>query len=164
MVTKFLAGVQKEMSKVTKTRVACAHRISCCKKSSEKWSDAGWLVVIVSVQALIFYAMGLGLFLLFECVGGQEGNFYVEGDTNGTNWARFDVLLFFNSVTTTTIGYGANFYPRTTLGQLYIVIFAWFALGNTFFLIDAITGFVKQRAIDRWHVRAKDLMLTTGLS
>ena len=50
------------------------------------------------------------------------------------------------------------------MGQLYIVMFAWFALGNTFFLIDAITGFVKQRAIDRWQIRAKDLMLTTGLS
>ena len=164
LVTKFLAGVQKEMSKATRARVLCAQRMSCCRKSSEKWSDAGWLVIIVSIQALVFYALGLGLFLLFECVGGQEGNFYIEGDTDGTNWARFDVLLFFNSVTTTTIGYGANFYPRTAMGQLYIVMFAWFALGNTFFLIDAITGFVKQRAIDRWQIRAKDLMLTTGLS
>ena len=50
------------------------------------------------------------------------------------------------------------------MGQLCMVIFSWFALGNTFFLIDAITEFVKSRAVARWEVRAKDLMLTTGLS
>ena len=164
MVTKFLTSVQKEMRKVTKSRVACAQNLSCCKEMSQQWTDSAWLVIIVSIQALIFYTLGLALFLLFECAAGQEGNFFIEGDMNGTSWASLDVLLFYNSVTTTTIGYGANFYPRTSMGQLYMVIFSWFALGNTFFLIDAITEFVKNRAVQRWEIRAKDLMLTTGLS
>ena len=105
----------------------------------------------------------MSLFLVFEVAVGQGGNPYIEENVNGTSWLNLDVLLFYNSVTTTTIGYGANFYPRNTSGQIYLIIFSWFTLANTFYLISAISNFVKQRATHRWEIRQKDLMITTGL-
>ena len=146
LVTKFLAGVQKEMRQATGGRVRCAQRISCCKATSSKWTDSGWLVVIVSVQALIFYVLGLALFLLFECVAGQESNFYIEQDVNGTSWLSLDCgvgLLCINN------------------GPAYIafcLVRAWQHL----FLIDAITDFVKSRSINRWKIH-EDLMLDWSL-
>ena len=164
LVSKFLANVQTEMSASTHGRVDCAKKLVCCKESTEAWPDQVWLVILVTFQALVMYALGLTLFLAFECAWGQQGNMFIEGDENGTSWLNFDILLFYNSVTTTTIGYGANFYPRTFEGRIYLIIFSWVALANTFFLIDAITGYVKARAQMRWEVRQKDLMLTTGLA
>jgi len=109
------------------------------------------------------YVIGMTLFLLFEVSVGQQGNVYIDGDVNGTSWLELDVLLFYNSVTTTTIGYGANFYPRNASGRVYLIVFSWIALANTAFLIIAISDFVKERAAKRWQINRKDLMITTGL-
>ena len=164
LVSKFLAGVQQDLEETTLGRVSCAKKLICCKESTKKWNDQMWLVVLVMFQALVMYILGLTLFVTFECVWGQGGNVMIDGMQMGTSWLNADILLFYNSVTTTTIGYGANFYPRTNQGRIYLIIFSWIAMANTFFLIDAITQYVKKRAQMRWAIHQKSLMLTTGLA
>ena len=163
-ITKVLTGLEKSMQLLTNARVVCFKKNKCLKKYISNWSDQAVVLIIVLVQSFTLYVVGLSLFLLFEVTIGQNGNVFVNQDQDNGSWYEMNILLFFNAVTTTTIGYGANYYPRTQSGRDYLVVFAWFSLSNTFFLIDAINDFVQERSQTRWKARQKDLMLTSGLS
>jgi len=164
MVSRLLSNTQDEMAQGSHDRVACLQKHICCKESAKKWPNRVWLLIMVSIQSAVVYAVGVCLFIVFEVAVGKSGDFLIDGDINGTKWSDLDVLLFFNTVTTTTVGYGANYYPRTDAGRMYLVFFSWVALANTFFLVEAITLFVKQQSQERWELRQKDLMATTGLT
>ena len=75
----------------------------------------------MSFQGVAMYIVGVALFFVFEVAIGQSGNTYVDMDQNQTQWT-LDVLLFFNSVTSMTIGFGANFYPRNEAGRGFLII------------------------------------------
>ena len=163
-MTQILQAMEHSMQAMTNARVSCIKRMACFKSALEDSSDESVIVGIVIFQSAIVYTVGLTLFLIFECVIGQNGNFHIESNAENPSWTDIDVLLFFNAVTTTTIGYGANFYPRTEDGRRYLMFFAWLSLSNTFMLLDAINDFVLERTRARWKARQRDTLLTSGLS
>jgi len=164
LMTQILQAMEHSMQAMTNARVSCIKRMACFKSALEDSSDQSVIVGIVIFQSAIVYMVGLTLFLIFECVIGQNGNFHIESNAENPSWTDIDVLLFFNAVTTTTIGYGANFYPRTEDGRRYLMFFAWLSLSNTFMLLDAINDFVLERTRARWKARQRDTLLTSGLS
>jgi hypothetical protein len=156
--------MEHTMQVMTMKRVGCIRRMSCFQSALVEWSDQAVIVMIVIFQSAVVYIVGLTLFLVFETIIGQNGNMHVEGNLENPKWTDIDVLLFFNAVTTTTIGYGANYYPRTEDGRRYLMFFAWLSLSNTFMLIDAINDFVQERTNSRWKARQRNALLTSGLS
>jgi len=119
-------------------------------------------MLVITTQTFIVYFVGNILFLVFEVVVGQEGNFHVGGGDNGPTWS-FDVMLFYNIVTVTSIGYGAQFYPQTAAGRSWILLYSWVALANMALVIDAVSTFVSKRAEERRSLVRKDMAERTGL-
>ena len=72
-------------------------------------------------------------------------------------------MAFFNVVTMTTIGYGANFYPRTPRGRSWVTFFCFVSLANMAMLIEAVTTYVAEASAKRHEARRQETIRCTGL-
>lgn len=157
----FLGKVQSALHTFTVSRVKYWRRCCCFSTFLNEWTDSQWLLFVVIMQTTVVYLIGNIGFLLSEVGIGQSGDFTVGGD-NSTTWSP-DVMLFYNIVTVTSIGYGANFYPRTAAGRQWILIYSWIALANMALVIDAVSNFVKARSDKRRSLVQQAMAEKTGL-
>lgn len=155
-----LSKCSKRRSRWYKARCACCSSERGCAKGA---SDQDWLLATIIMQTGVVFFIGNVCFLISEVGIGQSGEQWVGGNVNGTKWTDVSVLPFFQVVTMTTIGYGANFYPQTNAGRNFTIFYGWLSLANMAMLIEAISSFVSQRAKERWVRYQADVRKFTGL-
>ena len=129
------------------------------KKIMVGTNSYSWRAESMIVVKIFFFLFSL--FKIYIKNVGQEGNVHVGGGDNGPTWS-FDVMLFYNIVTVTSIGYGAQFYPQTAAGRSWILLYSWVALANMALVIDAVSTFVSRRAEERRSLVRKDMAERIG--
>ncbi len=166
LIAAFIAKFQQTLEACS-TRRARSYK-ACCQARlcpGRDLSDQAWLLLTVCGQTVVLFGCGSLAFWIFEVVVGQDGEPWVGGDANATGirWDDEGVNLFFQTVTTTTVGFGATFYPRSPSGRSYTLLYGWLALANMAMVVDAVSGFVSARGRARFAARRRDFETLTGM-
>jgi hypothetical protein len=158
-----LANCSKRRSRCIKASCSACRCCSSERGCAKAASDQDWLLVTIILQTGLVFLFGNVCFLISEVSIGQSGEQWVGGVVNGTKWTDASVLPFFQTVTMTTIGYGAQFFPQTDSGRNFTIFYGWLSLANMAMVIEAISSFVSQRAKERWVRHQADVRKYTGL-
>eukprot|EP00939_MAST-03C_sp_MAST-3C-sp1_P005331 g5331.t1 len=109
-------------------------------------SDEGFLVAVCGVQTLMTFIVGSALFMLFECVVGKSGH---ECGVYASDEVVVN-LIYFSTVSMTTVGYGdAGYVPTTMAGKAEVSLYALIGLVNMAMTVKAIVNFVSERSRKR---------------